>query len=49
MNVEFEAVGSERRAIIERGHRILGRERAAAAMREDQRARGSEKPAPLFG
>ena len=37
VHVELEAVGAERQAVVERRDRVLGRQRAAAAMREDER------------
>jgi hypothetical protein len=43
MDVELEAVGPERQTVVERGHRVLRRERAAAAVREHERTRRPEK------
>ena len=37
VHVEFEPVGAKRQAIVECLHRVLRRERAAAAMREHER------------
>ena len=42
-DVELEAVGAERQAVVERGDRVLRRERAAAAMREHQGPRRGEE------
>ena len=39
VHVELEAVGAERQAVVECGHRVLRRQRAAAAMGEHQRPR----------
>jgi hypothetical protein len=39
MDVQLDAVGAEREAVVEGRAGVLGRERAAAAVREDQRAR----------
>ena len=41
VDVQFDAVGAKRQAVGERRHGVLRRERAAAAMREDQRPRRS--------
>ena len=49
MDVEFETVGAEREAVVERGNRVLGRERGAAAMRKDKRTCGGKKGATRFG
>jgi hypothetical protein len=38
VNVELEAVGSQRRAVVEGRHGVLRREGAATAMGEHQRA-----------
>ena len=46
MDVELEAVGAERETVIERGHRVLWRECAAAAVREYERPRRTEKCMP---
>ena len=43
MHVELESVGPEAKSILERRHRVLGRQRAAAAMRKDQRSGRLEK------
>ena len=43
VDVELEAVGAEREAVVECGDGVLGREGAAAAMREDQRPRRREE------
>ena len=37
-HVEFDSVGLERKTVVERGDRVFGRERAAPAMRERERA-----------
>ena len=42
LHVDLEAVGSERHAVVDRRHRVLGRQLRAAAMGEDERAIGSE-------
>ena len=50
VDVELEAVGAEGRRVVEGGHRVLARERAAAAMREHQRPqRRKERVAHRFG
>jgi hypothetical protein len=36
VDVELEAIGAARHAVIERGERVLGPEAAPAAMRKDQ-------------
>ena len=43
VDVELEAVGAEREAVVERGDRILRRQRAPAAMREHEGPRRSEE------
>ena len=43
VHVELEPIGAERQAVVERGDRVLRRERAAAAMREHQRPRRAER------
>ena len=43
MDVELEAVGAERQAVVERGERVFRRERAAAAMREHERPVGEKR------
>jgi len=43
VNVELDSVGSERQAVVERFHRVFRRKRAAAAVREHQRASGAEE------
>jgi len=43
MDVEFQTVGAKREAVVERGDRVFGRQGAAPAMREHERAgRGKE-------
>ena len=37
VDVELETVGAERQSVIERHHRVLGPERRAAAVGEDER------------
>ena len=39
MDIQLEAVGAERKAVVEGRTGVLGRERAPAAVREDQRPR----------
>jgi hypothetical protein len=43
VDVELEAVSAKRQAGVEGRHRVLGRERAAASMREDERAPARKK------
>src|SRR5438034_441967 len=42
-DVELDPVGAERESVLERGERILGPQRGAAAMGEDQRPRRTEE------
>jgi hypothetical protein len=37
MDIKFQTVGPERQPAIERGECVLGRQRAAPAVREDKR------------
>ena len=43
MDVELEAVGAQRHPVVERGDRVFRRQRAAAAMGEDQRTGGGKE------
>ena len=43
VHVELQALGAERQAAVEGRHRILGRERAPAAMREHLRPASAEE------
>src|SRR5262249_32780216 len=49
VDVEFQTVGPQREPLVERRDRVLWRKRAAAAVREDQRARSGEKLTARFG
>jgi hypothetical protein len=42
-DVQFEAVRTQRHGVVERRKRVLGRERGAAAVGEDQRPRGGKE------
>ena len=42
-NIEFQAIGSERQAVVERRDRVLRGESGTSPVREDQRPAGVEE------